>query len=187
MDDKPHELTKEAANSQEIWKYLSIFTLAVVALSLTVVIVFIALFISLKGSCNDIDIVTKFTELEGLKTKVGIIEDRLKDGQLQQTCHENEKTCTYKSFKSFMVEMKEEIDNEMKKKLGDLETRIAHSNIQDQTASSGDESTREYLTKKLDELESRVRAETEARLSDLEKRLKDVQAQVNDKKYVSIH
>ena len=114
MADKPQETTNVVANSKDIWKYLSLFTTAVVALSTIVVVVCIVLFIPLKETRIDNDIMTKLSELEGLKTKVRIIEDRLKEGQFQQTCGENENACTYKSVG----------DESLTKKLDELESRV---------------------------------------------------------------
>ena len=118
MADKPQETTNVVANSKDIWKYLSLFTTAVVALSTTVVVVCIVLFIPLKETRIDNDIMTKLSELEGLKTKVGIIEDRLKEGQFQQTCGENENACTYKSVGD------ESTREYLTKKLDELESRV---------------------------------------------------------------
>ena len=77
MADKPQDTSTKVVNSQEIWKYLSLFTIAVIALSLLVVVVFVVLCMPLKEARID-ETVAKLSELEeinkDLKTKVETLE-----------------------------------------------------------------------------------------------------------------
>ena len=149
------------------------------------------------GIHDNIDtIMTKFSKLEAegkvykeLKMKIEKLEDRLNENHFQNACDETERTCNDHgdNFKTFMAEIKKDVDKEIKSKLAELEEHI-DANELGQKSSTDSGSTREYFMKKLAEMESHftTRDETKQKMTELEQRIDDVQALIDEKKPVSI-
>ena len=137
-------------------------------------------------------ITKKLTELEAtvhkeLKMKVGKLEDRLNDNDIQKTCDEDESTCIHHddNLKEMMNVLEKRIDTELKSKVAELEKHLDTKYTGQMSTKS--ESAQEYFMKKLAEMESRLtNGEMDKKLSELENRLDSVQDLLGEKKYVSM-
>ena len=158
MADKPQDTTSKVVNSQEIWKYLSLFTIAVIALSLLVFVVFVVLFMPLKGARID-EIVAKLSELEGInkdmKTKVGTLEG----------AHIDEIVTKLSEL--------EEINKELETKVGTLEEQLKDNALQ--KTCDATESTCRYHDDNLEiltsEVKKRIDSEIKSKLVELKKHM----------------
>ena len=149
------------------------------------------------GIHDNIDtIMTKLSKLEAdgkvykeLKMKIEKLEDQLNENLFPNTCDEKESTCSDHgdNFKTFMTEIKKDVDMEIKSKLAELQIHI-DANELGQKSSTDSGSTWEYFMMKLAEMESHftTRDETKQKTTELEQRIDDVQALIDEKKPVSI-